>query len=461
MTISATWGASRSMTCWTIGLPRSTCSPLSTPPMRRPSPPARMIPELPLRPLPETPSMPWILRGKLAPMNDRRFLVPFINVGHLLDHLVMLVFPTVILALGREWNRPYSELLPMALGGFIAFGAFAIPAGWLADHWRRYKMMVVFFFGIGAALFITGFASSPWQIAAGLTLTGMFAAIYHPVGIAMLVAAPKNLGMALGWNGLWGNLGLAFAAIVSGALMDFWGWRAAFFIPGLLAMAVGVAFVLMVPDPGPVPKKSKTIGLHLDARTMAHIFIILLVATACGGVIFNSTTVAMPKIFDERLRMLAQTNFGVGALVAFVYTIAAFAQVLMGTLMSRFDMKPLMIGVGLVQIPLLFAAATLDGWALLVVALLMMMAIFGQIPLNDGIVGKYVADEYRARVLSVRYVVSLGVASVAVPMIALLHRTEGGFRNLFLVLAVLAVAIMASALFFPSRRRMAAAQAAA
>jgi len=152
---------------------------------------------------------------------------------------------------------------------------------------------------------------------------------------------------------------------------------------------------------------------------------------------------------------------GIGALVAFVYSVAAFAQVLMGTLMSRFDMKHLMIGVGLAQIPLLFAAATLDGWPMLVVALLMMMAIFGQIPLNDGIVGRYVADEYRARVLSVRYVVSLGVASIAVPMIALLHRTQGGFRNVFLVLAALAVAVFISALFFPSRERIRQAPSAA
>ena len=390
----------------------------------------------------------------------RDYLVPFLNLGHLLDHLVMLVFPTVVIALARQWDRSYSELLPLALGGFIAFGAFAIPAGWLADHWSRYRMMVVFYFGIGASLFLTGFASASWQIAVGLAVTGMFAAIYHPVGIAMLVAAPKNLGMALGWNGLWGNLGLAFAAIISGALMDWLGWRAAFFVPGVIAMAAGVAFLRLVPDPGPVAKKSKSIGLHLDARTMSHIFIILLVATACGGVIFNSTTVAMPKVFDERLRALTQTNFGIGALVALVYTIAAFAQVLMGTLMSRFDMKPLMIGVGLVQIPLLFAAATLDGWPMLVVALLMMMAIFGQIPLNDGIVGKYVADEYRARVLSVRYVVSLGVASVAVPMIAVLHHTEGGFRNVFAVLAILACAVFVAGCFFPSRRRMAEARAA-
>src|SRR5689334_21821982 len=288
----------------------------------------------------------------MAPMK-RDYLVPFINLGHLLDHLVMLVFPTVVLALGREWDRPYSELLPLALGGFIAFGAFAIPAGWLADHWSRYKMMAVFFFGIGASLFVTGFATTPWQIAVGLTLTGMFAAIYHPVGIAMLVASPRNLGMALGWNGLWGNLGLAFAAIVSGALMDLWGWRTAFFIPGLAAVAVGVGFLLMVPDPGPVKKKSKTIGLHVDARTMTIIFSVLLIATACGGVIFNSTTVAMPKVFDERLRALTQTNLGIGALVALVYSIAAFAQVLMGTLIDRFELRRLMIGVAMLQIPLL------------------------------------------------------------------------------------------------------------
>ncbi|HZM35243.1 MAG TPA: MFS transporter [Burkholderiales bacterium] len=389
-------------------------------------------------------------------MSERRFLVPFINFGHLLDHLVMLVFPTVVVALAREWGRPYSELLPLALGGFIAFGAFALPAGWLADHWSRYKMMAVFFFGIGGSLFLTGFASAPWQIGLGLTLVGMFAAIYHPVGIAMLVAAPQKMGRALGWNGLWGNLGLAAAALVAGALMDLWGWRAAFFIPGLLAMLAGVGFLLLVPDPGPVKKVSKTIGLHVDRATMMRIFSILLVATACGGVIFNSTTVAMPKVFDERLRSLIDTNFGIGALVALVYTLAAFAQLVMGALIDRFELRRLMIGIALLQVPLLALAANLEGWAMLGASLAMMLAVFGQIPLNDSIVGRYVADEYRARVLSVRYVVSLGVAAVAVPLIAVLHRTEGGFANVFLVLAALAAGMLAASVFFPSRREVAA-----
>jgi MFS family permease len=387
-------------------------------------------------------------------MTKSRFLVPFINLGHLLDHVVMLIFPVVVIALAREWDRPYSELLPLSLGGFIAFGAFAIPAGWIADHWSRYRMMAIFFFGIGSSLFLTGFAQSAWQITIGLTIVGMFAAIYHPVGIAMLVAASGKMGRALGWNGLWGNLGLATAALVAGALMDLWGWRAAFFIPGLASIAAGAAFLLLVPDPGPVEKKTKTIGVDVDRRTMARIFAILLVATACGGVIFHSTTVAMPKVFDERLSALTRTNLGIGALVAFVYTVAAFAQVAMGTLIDRFEMRRLMIGVALAQIPLLLLAANVEGWTMLAAAILMMLAVFGQIPLNDAIVGKYCADEYRSRVYAVRYVVTLGVAAVAVPLIAVLHRTEGGFRNVFLVLAVLAAAILCASLFVPSRLAM-------
>jgi MFS family permease len=382
---------------------------------------------------------------------QNRWLVPFINIGHLLDHFVMLVFPTVVVALSREWNQPYAELLPLTLGGFIAFGAFAIPAGWLADRWSRHHMMTVFFFGIGACMLLTGFAQAPWQIAVGLTLTGMFGAIYHPVGIAMLVAKPEKMGQALGWNGLWGNLGLAAAALVSGALMDLYGWRAAFFAPGILSIAAGVGYLMLVKDPGPVVKKSKTIGLHIDRPTMLRIFAILLVATACGGVIFNSTTIAMPKVFDERLQMLVQTSFGIGVLVALVYSIAAFVQVLVGVLIDKVEMRKLLVVIASAQVAMMVIASSLEGWALLFAAFAMMLAVFGQIPLNDAIVGRYCADEYRSRVYAVRYVVTLTVASVAVPMIAVLHRTEGGFRNVFLVLAVFAFLIASTSLLFPSR----------
>src|SRR3990170_6423917 len=108
----------------------------------------------------------------------------FLNIGHTLDHLFLLIYPTVVLAMSPEFGRSYSEMLPLALGGFIAFGAGSLPAGWLADRWSRRGMMIVFFIGIGAASIVTGLVQAPWQIAAALTLMGLFAAIYHPVGIA-------------------------------------------------------------------------------------------------------------------------------------------------------------------------------------------------------------------------------------------------------------------------------------
>jgi len=329
-------------------------------------------------------------------------LLPFINLGHALDHLVMLIFPTVVLALSRDLNRPYADLLPLSLGGFIAFGVLGLPAGWLGDRWSRYKMMTVFFFGLGGALILTGFAVETWQIAAGLTILGMFAAIYHPVATAMIVADPKVMGRVLGWNGLYGNLGLAFAAVVSGFLMDYYGWRTAFFVPGAICIAAGIGWLACVTDPGAIVRTGKKAALHVDTRTMYRIILVLLVATSCGGLIFNATTISMPKVFDERLTALTNTSVGIGLLVSMVYTIAAFSQVVIGPMIDKHDLRTLLLPVSLCQVALLFVASQLDGLPLLVVAVLMMLAVFGQIPLNDAIVGRYTPDEYRSRVFDVR-----------------------------------------------------------
>ena len=159
----------------------------------------------------------------------------FLNIGHFLDHLFTLIFATVAaLALTREWDLSYGELLKYATPGFFAFGVFSYPAGWLADKWSREGMMVVFFVGIGLASVATGFAQTPLQVGIGLFVIGVFAAIYHPVGLAMVTQKWKNTGMRLAVNGVWGNLGVASAALITGYLIDNGGWRMAFIIPGAL-----------------------------------------------------------------------------------------------------------------------------------------------------------------------------------------------------------------------------------
>ncbi len=376
----------------------------------------------------------------------------FLNVGHTLDHLFMLIFPTVVLAMAPEFGRPYSEMLPLALGGFIMFGAGSIPAGWLADRWSRRGMMVVFFVGIGVSSMLTGFARAAWQVAAGITLIGTFAAIYHPVGIAMLVSGRDKVGRVLGVNGVFGNLGVAFAALIAGALAHWFSWRAAFIVPGIASIAIGIGFAAAVPELK-ISAKAATGGPRqvFSRRLLARVFSILLVTTLCGGIIFNSTTVAMPKIFDEKLTALVDTTLGIGLLVSGVYVLAAMAQLVVGHLLDRGTIRSVLVPIVALQAPLLLVAAFFDNYLMLLIALAMMFFIFGQVPINDAMVAAYTDERWRARALAVRYVVSFGASALSVPLIALMHRYSSDFRYLFFVLAGMAAAMFCAALFMPSQ----------
>lgn len=392
-------------------------------------------------------------------MDKTQISAAFLNLGHALDHLMMLIFPTVILAMTAEFGRDYRSMLPLALGGFVAFGAGSLPAGWLGDRWGRRPMMILFFTGIGGAAILTGLAQSPWQIAAGLTLVGLFASIYHPVGIAMLVKDKVKMGRALGWNGLCGNLGVAFAALSSGALAEYAGWRAAFFVPGSLAILAGLAFALLVPSaPAPASTIAGGTGRVVHDDETKRVFALLTAATVFGAIIFNATTIAMPKLFDERLPALVHTTLGVGALVCLVYVIAALAQLLVGRLIDGRPLRDVFLPFAALQLPLLLLAGMLDNGPMLAVAVAMMFVVFGIIPITDAMVARYAHDAWRSRVYAVRYVVSFGASSLAVPLVATIPPRPQGFVGLFAVLAALACGTLVTAWFFP--RKASASQAA-
>ena len=384
-------------------------------------------------------------------MDKSCLTVAFLNLGHFLDHLAMLIYATAVLVMTAQFGLTYQEMLPLSIGGFIAFGGGSLPAGWLGDRWGRRNMMVVFFLGLGAALVLTGFAASRWQIVAGLTLVGVFASIYHPVGIAMLVKDQVRIGRALGWNGVWGNLGLAFAAFIAGWFADHLSWRAAFIAPGLFTIAAGFAFALLVPNASaPAASTAGAKARPMPDAAARRVFALLTVATMCSGVIFAATTNAMPKIFDERLAALVHTTSGIGTLVAVVYTIAAMAQLLVGRLIDRYSLRGIFLPLAALQVPLLLLAGALSDWAMLLVAIVMMFVVFGLIPINDAMVARYAHDSWRSRVYAVRYVVSFGASLPAIPLVAYLQPKAGGFAPLFGVLAAIALGTLAAALLFPS-----------
>lgn len=237
-----------------------------------------------------------------------------LNIGHFLDHLFSLIFATVAaLALTREWGLGYADLLKYATPGFFAFGLFSLPAGWLADKWSRDGMMSVFFIGIGLASIATSFAQTPLQVGMGLFAIGIFAAIYHPVGLAIVTARWKNTGMRISINGVWGNLGVASAALITGYMIDNGGWRMAFVLPGVVSIVIGIVYAgLRWQDFGVKEVTSKSTGTGTSAALtpdykalLMRLSAIVFLTTAFSSIIFQSTTFALPKIFDERLQGLS------------------------------------------------------------------------------------------------------------------------------------------------------------
>ncbi len=384
-------------------------------------------------------------------MAASRRIIGFINIGHMIDHMFMLIFPTTVLSMQSTFARPYSELIALALGGFIAFGAGSFPAGWLGDRWSRRNMMAIFFLGIGAATFATGLVQTTWQLAIGLTVIGLFAAIYHPVGTAMLVSHADRIGREIGVNGVWGNLGVAFAALVTGGISQWLGWRYAFVLLGASAVAVGAIYLALVPPEANQTKARGTAHVNFPRAVVVRAFLVLALVTLAGGVVFNATTVALPKLIDERLPQLGGSTFGVGVLVCIVYVVGAMSQLVMGWAIDRQPLKVGFLVIAIFQAPLLAAAAFSSGWPMVFVAVAMVFTIFGQVTFNDGMVARYANSDWRARVYAVRYLLSFGVSAVAIPLVAFMH-AHGGFTALLEVLSICSLLVLLGAVLFPYRR---------
>jgi MFS family permease len=365
-----------------------------------------------------------------------RATAALLNAGHAIDHLFLLIFATAVAAIAADWGMVWQDLMPYTVGAFTMFGLGSLPAGRLGDLWGRRAMMVVFFLGMGTSGLLVGFASGVWSLAAALTLMGVFASIYHPVGIPMLVQHAKNPGFTIGVNGLFGNLGIAIAAILTGFLVKNVGWRAAFAVPGALALLGGVLFLLLVPKEEMAPAKRPKKSVDLPRAVMARVLLVMTLAAISSSLIFNFTTNGNGHLLTERLRGMIDDPARIGVLLAIVYTIASFAQLVVGKLIDRYPLKWVYLPIVAMQVPLFLLAAGAGGWALYLVVVAFMIFVFGAIPFVDAMIVQYVDDRMRSRVAGIRLAVSFGVSSLAVYLLGPTVKAAG-FGTLLTVMAVI------------------------
>jgi MFS family permease len=385
---------------------------------------------------------------------SRKSGLMYLNLAHFFDHFFLLVFPTAVIAIEADWQLSYGEALALGTSMYVAFGLATLPAGWLGDHLDRRSLITTFYLGCGVSSLFTGFATGPVSLATGLAFLGMFAAIYHPVGLALVIELADRPGKALGINGVFGNMGLAGSALATGLLAEAYGWRSAFVVPGLIAILIGVLYAWQNRREQVVEKdvdnRDEEQFAGVSRRNQIRVFTVVIISAIFGGMVFNAVTMTLPKLFDERLVATGIDLSQVGGYSALVFAVAAFAQLPVGILLDRFGARPILITLIIPQMIALAFIANTYGLVILPMAMVLVLLMFAEVPVTSWLLGHFVAPNWRARAFSVEYTLSLGLGALVLPLIAWGHRSGHGFSTQYLLLAACASMVLAAALFLPT-----------
>jgi MFS family permease len=378
----------------------------------------------------------------------------YLSISHFIDHFIMLIFAKAAYDAGREFGLGYEEIIVFGVLGFILFGAVAPVASILANKYSRSVLMVIFHFGIGISAIICSFASTPWELSIGLGLIGVFAAIYHPVGIAMLLKNSKKLGYRLGINGVFGNMGVAAAPLITGYLLLISDWKLSFILPGIACILYGVIFLLALKDePKTVQTKKENERDDVFAPQWRRALLALALTTTSGGFIFGAMTFIIPRYFELQLTGITSSVAVTGLIASMVYAIAGFTQIGAGLLIDRFPAKPILFVIGVGQVIFIYLASTVSDLQLFFVTLVATSFVFGQIPIIDTIMSRYIPDKSRGNVLSVKFALNLGAGASVLPISSLMLKHGYELSNLFVVMSFMAMFVVLASLILPSERR--------
>ena len=373
----------------------------------------------------------------------------YINIGHFLDHFMMLIFAKAAFDAGRHFGLSYDEIIIYGTLGLFLFGAAAPLAGWLADKYSRSLIIIIYPFGVSLGAFLCFLSSSPIMLGFSIGVIGFFAAIFHPVGIAMLIRDSNKVGIRLGVNGVWGNMGVAAAPVLTGFIILNSNWLLSFLVPSLICLIFGIAQLRGFKEIDIKEEKTKQKTSNGLVEGWKIVLLSLTMTTLAGGFIFGSLTFLIPRIFEVNLSGISVDIAITGLLAGIVYAIASLSQVGVGYLIDRYSPKIILGFVGIGQFFLIYLSSLYIDYALFFVMLMAMFFVFGQVPITDAILVRYVDDQWRARILSVKFLINLCAGASVLPLVSLFLGYGYTFSDLLTILSCLAIFVVISAYMLP------------
>jgi len=375
--------------------------------------------------------------------------------GHFLSHFNMLIFPALIIPLQSQLNLTLSEVLQLSFWMYLLFGITAFPWGIMADKWDVRKLFTIFYLGAGISAIAAGLSShNPFWFSVALTGIGLFSGIYHPVGLGWISKEVRQISVGMGYNGMFGNLGLASAPLIAGILNWFWGPEVVYlFVGGMNLFGLVVLWLLSDSQQttiNPIENK-KPNGGNLPA------FIILLFAMMTGGLVYRGASTITPSYFELRgaeitecLSSILDFSFS-GNLVSttitsLIFLIGMLGQYTGGKMASRYSLRYSYLLFHAITIPLAIAISYLSNLPLILAAIVYFFFLLGMQPIENTLVAKYTPPKVRHSAFGFKFVVTFGVGALAIKIIGFMEH-QSGISSVFQLLAVFSIILVFIVIF--------------
>jgi MFS family permease len=180
--------------------------------------------------------------------------------------------------------------------------------------------------------------------------------------------------------------------------------------------------------------------------------IVLLLIAAVSGLVFNTFTILIPKLMQDRLADNPNLLWLAGIAATAATLCGAATQLTVGRMMDRITLKRVFLPLSAALVPALVALAFVRGWPLVPVAGLVAAAVFGQVTVNETMTARYISPQLRTRMYSIRFFIGFLGSAAAAPMVSVLHERTGNLVSAILVLAAFAIVTLLCAVFFPDRQ---------
>ena len=387
--------------------------------------------------------------------NDSKLTVTYAALGHLLMHMFAAFYFVIVLAIEDDWKLSYDELLNLWFLGSLLVGLGALPAGWISDRWSRSGMIAIMFIGLGISSLLCGLSGNKVSLFISLSLLGLFCAIYHPAGISWVVNTSKETGKALGFNNIFGGVGIGLGAFFAGVLIEQFNWQAAFMLPGLISLVVGLSLTYHLKS-GKISLKnisSEQFRDNPEKNQMLKIAIIMLLSITCLSFVYQILQTSLPKAIDIRLTdSLDLSTSDIGYIVAAIYIVSGLMNYVGGILTDKYSEK-LIYSIGIVgQGLLLLLIVSLSNYWLIAISLAIVAFNSSILPAENLLLAKFSPEKYQSLGYGIKFIVSFTVGPIALIMISRSYDLTGEFGVLYLAFGFVMIIMFLIVLTLPVKK---------